>query len=747
MEKVILKIKGISCAACAAQIEKALFGLNGVKNTSVNFIAQKAGVIYDPSVLKLSDIKKAIEKAGYKIDTDEDNVKKAANTGNLKTKLLIAACFSLPLLYLAMAPMISLPLPYFLSPSSAPLINALLQLTLTIPVIIAGFNFYTSGFKNLSRLKPNMDSLIAIGTSSAVIFSIYNLFMLIQGNSEAAHSLYFETAAVIITLILLGKTIEAAQYKRTGDAITKLMSLAPKTAIIIIEGKERIVPIEKVVSGNIIFVKPGMKIPVDGVIIQGISTVDESMLTGESMPVDKKTGSSVYGGTVNYNGAFYFKALKTGSKTVLSQIIRLVENAQNSKAPIARLADIVCAFFVPAVCAVAVLSGIAWFAAVSFEFALSIFISVLVIACPCALGIAAPIAVMTAAGKGAKNGVLFKNGQALEIAGKIQTIVFDKTGTITEGKPIVTDIILGNSAWGAGNWKDSAEIKENFLQLAASAEKGSEHPLGQAIVNEAEKLGITTIKADVFASMPGYGIKAEVNGIPVLAGNKKLLEKYNIPLGKLEIVSDRIATEGKTPVYVVIHGKIAGIIAIADTLKKNSKKAVERIYKMGIDIVMITGDNRKTADAIAKEAGIKRVVSEVFPQDKLTIIKNLQAGIRKVAMIGDGINDAPALAQADIGIAIGNGADAAVEAADIVLMRNDPLDVLTAVNLSKSSIRIIKQNLALAFGYNILGIPIAAGVLHLFGGPLLNPMFAAAAMSLSSISVLLNTLRLKQVKL
>jgi len=681
-----------------------------------------------------------------------------AGAAKNKRKLIVAALFSAPLFYIAMAPMVSLPFPGFLAPMEFPLVYALIQLALTIPVIIAGFNFYTTGFKNILRLNPTMDSLIAIGTTAAVNYSLFSVFQITIGNHMAVESLYFETAAVIITLILLGRTLEAATKKRTGEAIKKLMGLTPKTAIVVENKKAKHIPIENVVPGNIILIKPGMKIPVDGVITEGYSTIDESMLTGESMPVDKKAGNAVFAGTINCNGRFFFKAKKTGSKTALARIIKLVEDAQSSKAPIARLADIVSRYFVPIVCAVAVFAGICWYAAASsglivlpngksaVEFSLTIFISVLVISCPCALGLATPTAIMTASGKGAQKGILIKSGLALEIAGKIQTVVFDKTGTITEGKLVVTDIILGNSEWGVGNWQSSMNIQDKFLQLAAGAEKGSEHPLGQAIIREAEKRGLSIPDATEFSAFSGYGIKAVVEEFPVLAGNKSFIEKNNIELGKLESVYDRLATEGKTPVFICIHGKIAGLLAVADVIKKNSKETAQKIFKMGIDVIMLTGDNRYTASAIAKEAGIERVISDVLPEYKASAIKNIQSEGRKVAMVGDGINDAPALAQADVGIAIGSGTDVAIEAADIVLMRNDPIDVLNTINLSRQTIRIIKQNLFWAFGYNVLGIPIAAGILYLFGGPLLNPMFAALAMSLSSISVLVNTLRLKRFK-
>jgi len=754
--KTQIKIGGMNCASCSARVEKTLRSLKGIESAVVNLAAEKASIIFDPKIISLSEIKNTINKIGYKVI--ENPVNKEIEIKALKKKFVIAASFTAPLLYIAMAPMLKLPFPSFISPAQFPLIYALLQLFFVIPVIAAGFHFYTSGFLKLFRLSPNMDSLIAIGTTSAVLFSLFNVFQITRGNHMAVHSLYFETASVIITLILLGKTLETSSKGRTGEAIKKLMSLAPKTAIVIEDKKGKEIPIENVVPGNIIFIKPGMKIPVDGTIIDGNSAVNESMLTGESIPVDKKPGDIVYGGTINCNGRLLFKAEKTGSNTALAQIIKLVEDAQSTKAPIARLADIVSAYFVPVVCGIALLSGILWFSAVSsgsanlpnglspYEFALTIFISVLVIACPCALGLATPTAVMVGTGKGAQNGILIKSGLALETAGKIQTVVFDKTGTITEGRPEVIDVIVGNSAWGVGVWENTPNVYDNFLQYVAAAEKGSEHPLGQAIVRAAEKKGLTLPESGEFTAIPGNGIKSIIEGTTVLAGNKKLMEKFNIDLGKLEDLYNRLASEGKTPVFVAIRDKIAGIITIADVVKMNSKNAIQMCHKMGIDVVMLTGDNKQASELVAKETGIDKIIPEVMPQDKTDIIKKLKAGGKIVAMVGDGINDAPALAQADIGIAIGSGTDVAIEAADIVLMKNDPMDVPNAINLSKQTIRIIKQNLFWAFGYNVLGIPIAAGALFLFGGPLLNPMFAAAAMSLSSVSVLLNALRLKFIK-
>jgi Cu+-exporting ATPase len=796
---VTIPIGGMTCAACSARVEKAIRGLEGVESAVVNLATEKATVVYKPQALRLSAIKEAVEKAGYQVldfskdgAADEDKMRKEREIRILRAKFIVALSFALPLLYIAMVPMmppwLTLPFPSSLAPMNFPLIYALAELVLVIPIIIAGNRFYTVGFKNILHRSPNMDSLIAIGTTSAVIYSLYNLWQIGRGNFSMVESLYFETAGVIIALILLGKTLEAVSKGRTSEAIKKLMGLAPKTALIIENGTEKEIPIDEVIPGDIIVVRPGGKIPVDGVVTEGQTSIDESMLTGESMPVDKKPGDPVYGATINANGAIRFKAEKVGSDTALAQIIKLVEDAQGSKAPIAQMADIVSGYFVPIVCAIALVSGLAWFAAASagivtipagksaLEFSLTIFISVLVIACPCALGLATPTAIMVGTGKGAENGILIKGGEALETAHKINTIVFDKTGTITEGKPEVTDIIVkggglpkrhGVWAWSfaSQNSTDNSPTpppespEEILLQITASAEKGSEHPLGQAIVQGAQARGLEILSTGSFQAITGRGIEADIKGLTVLAGNRKLMDERNISLTELEADSDRLAGEGKTPMYVALDGKAAGIVAVADVLKKSSKEAIESLHRMGIEVAMITGDNKKTAAAIARQVGIDRVLSEVLPQDKAAEIKKLQGESRVekrlrtspnhgnvVAMIGDGINDAPALAQADVGIAIGSGADVAMESADIVLMRSDLMDVPTAINLSKRTIRNIKQNLFWAFGYNSLGIPIAAGLLYLFGGPLLNPIFAAAAMSMSSVSVLTNALRLKRFK-
>jgi len=580
-----------------------------------------------------------------------------------------------------------------------------------------------------------MDSLIAIGTSAAFLYGIYAITRIANGNTEYANDLYFETAGVIISLILLGKYLESVTKGKTSEAIKKLMGLAPKTATVIHDGQEMVIPIEEVETGDVLLVKPGEKIPVDGEVVEGSTSVDESMLTGESIPVEKTNGSKVIGASINKNGMIKFKATKVGKDTALAQIIKLVEDAQGSKAPIARLADIIAGYFVPAVIVIAILAAAAWYlSGMSVIFSLTIFIAVLVIACPCALGLATPTAIMVGTGKGAEYGVLIKGGGALETAHKINTIVFDKTGTITEGKPQVTDIVT------------TGDISESELLLfSASAEKGSEHPLGEAIVNGARERNLDLLDVESFQAIPGHGIEVFIKGRKMLLGNKKLMDDRKIKI-TLQQDSDRLAAEGKTPMYIAADGRLAGIIAVADVMKPSSKRAVEMLHSMGIEVAMITGDNRRTAEAIAKLVGIDRVLAEVLPQDKANEVKKLQAEGKKVAMVGDGINDAPALAQADIGIAIGSGTDVAMESADIVLMRSDLMDVPTAIQLSRRTIRNIKQNLFWAFGYNTAGIPIAAGLLYLFGGPLLNPIIAAAAMAFSSVSVLANALRLKRFK-
>ena len=731
------KIEGMTCSACASRVEKVTNKMPGVENAVVNFATEKLSVSYDADSVSFGDIKAKVEKAGYKlIREDEQKVeekkKKLDEKGKLLWRLILSLIFAVPLLTITMGHMVGMPLPKIIDPMMNPLNFAIIQLVLTIPVMIIGYKFYYIGYKNLFKLSPNMDSLIAIGTSAAFIYSLYGTYKIYTGDGSYAMSLYYEAAVTILALITLGKYLEAISKGKTSQAIKKLMGLAPKTATIVRDGKELVIPIDEVIVGDIVIVKPGEKLPVDGEVIEGATAVDEAMITGESIPVEKTVGSKVIGASINKTGFIKYKATKVGKDTALSQIIKLVEDAQGSKAPIAKMADIIASYFVPIVIGLAILASIGWLiAGESGVFAITIFISVLVIACPCALGLATPTAIMVGTGKGAEYGVLIKGGEALEVTHQIDTIVFDKTGTITEGKPVVTDIITTTIS------------EDELLSIAASSEKGSEHPLGEAIVKGAEERNIKFKEISNFKAIPGHGIQVEIEGKVILLGNKKLMTENSIEIGDLGVKSDKLANEGKTPMYIAINNKLEGIIAVADTVKPSSKEAIENLHKMGIKVAMITGDNKKTADAIAKQVGIDIVLAEVLPEDKANEVKKLQEKGSKVAMVGDGINDAPALAQADIGIAIGTGTDVAIESANIVLMKGDLKDVATAIKLSKATIRNIKQNLFWAFGYNVLGIPVAMGVLHIFGGPLLNPMIGAAAMSLSSVSVLTNALRLR----
>ena len=743
---VTFPVEGMTCAACSSAIERGVGKMPGVLDIGVNLAMEKARIEYDPEQVRLSQIKQKIRELGYEpreVETghksDETADRKEAEIRGMWRRFLYSAVFALPLLYVAMGPMIpwlAWPVPRWMNPMQYPLVYALACLALVLPILWSGRRFYRVGLRTLLRGAPNMDSLIATGTGAAILYSLYSIWQISQGEFRAVNHLYFETAGVIITLIQLGKTLEANSKRRASEAAKKLLGLAPKTATVLHEGSQQEIPVDEIEPGDLLLVRPGEKIAVDGLVVSGDSSVDESMLTGESMPVEKKAGDGVTGASLNRTGVLTMRATRVGADTTLAQIIRLVEQAQGSKAPIARLADVISGWFVPIVIGIALLSGAAWLlAGHTVPFSLSIFIAVLVIACPCALGLATPTAVMVGSGRGAELGILVKGGEALETAHRIDTVVFDKTGTLTHGVPEVTDIVPlpGFSA-------------EAVLRHAASAEYGSEHPLAGAILRKASDDGIVQTPVTGFQAVPGRGIRAETPDGLLLLGNEKLMQENGIDPLPFRQESERIAGLGRTPMLLAVGGKAAGIIAAADTLKPTGRQAVERLRAMGIRIAMITGDHRLTAEAVAREAGIDIVLAEVLPGGKADAIKRMQGDGWIVAMVGDGINDAPALVQADIGIAVGSGTDVAVESADIVLIRNEIGDVASALRLGRATIRNIKQNLFWAFFYNLVGIPVAAGLLHAFGGPLLNPVFAAAAMSLSSVSVVGNALRLKAFK-
>ncbi|MFC4696266.1 heavy metal translocating P-type ATPase [Enterococcus aquimarinus] len=739
-------IEGMTCASCAQTIEKAVGKLSGVDKASVNLATEKMQVSYNPSAISVSDVTGAVSNSGYAAvlettDTQDNSraekrEKKEKRMKQLLNRFGISIIFTIPVLIISMGPMVGMPLPNIVDPMINAFNFSLLQLILTLPIMVVSWEYFQKGFKTLFKGHPNMDSLIALGTASAFVYSLAATIGTGLGYGNFSDLLYYEVTGVILTLHTLGLFLEERSKGQMSSAIEKLVNLAPKTARVIRNGVEQEITVDEVALGDVIRVRPGESMPVDGVVVEGRTSVDESMLTGESIPVEKEDGDEVIGASINKNGSIDYRATRVGSDTTLSQIIKLVEDAQGSKAPIARMADIITGYFVPIVIALAVLAGIAWLiAGQSGIFALSVIITTLVIACPCALGLATPTSIMVGTGKGAEHGVLIKSGEALETTHNLDTIVFDKTGTLTEGKPIVTDILV-----------TPLITKENLLYYAASGETGSEHPLGEAIVQKSKEENMTLAKPDHFEAIPGHGIRVEIEGKDMYIGNRKLMLEQKIDLSSMEKESDRLADEGKTPMYLSVDGELAGIIAVADTLKENSMKAVKELRRRGVEVIMITGDNKLTAKAIAKQVGIDSVLSEVLPEDKAEEVKKLQEAGKKVAMVGDGINDAPALAQADIGIAVGSGTDVAIESADIVLMRNDLTAVLTAIDLSHATLRNIKQNLFWAFAYNLVGIPVAMGLLYIFGGPLMSPMFAAVAMSFSSVSVLLNALRLRRFK-
>lgn len=734
-KKTTVLIEGMSCAACSRGVERSVSKVDGVLSVAVNLTTNSAAVVYENKQCELSDIEAAVVRAGFKVVKNKDtaNENAAKNEKMSKINLIIALIFSIPLFVISMGHMMGISLPNVISPDSNPVRFALVQLVLVIPVLIAGRKFFINGVRAVFHKNPNMDTLVAMGSSSAFIYSIVMTAKIIADNNGHSHHLYYESAGMIITFILIGKMLEAISKKRTTDAVGKLRSLIPDTTEVMRNGEKMTVKTAEIQIGDIFTVVPGSAVAADGKVISGSTSVDESMITGESMPVSKKTGDTVFGGTINKNGTVEVEVTATYGETVLSQIIRSVEDAGASKAPIATLADKISGVFVPTVFAIAVFSAVIWaLTGKDFSFCLNVFISVLVIACPCALGLATPTAIMVATGKGAQNGILFKGGEPLEALSKADTVVFDKTGTLTKGDPQVTDILpVGIS-------------EEELLKYCASAEKNSEHLLGEAIVKKynGEYFDVTD-----FEALSGLGLSATVNGKLVFIGNRELMNQNGIDEKVTEKIGAPLSDEGKTVVYISIDGEFAGAIAIADVLKDDAAETVKLLNSLGVETVMLTGDNKKTANAIAKIAGIKTVFAEVLPRDKQNVIIDLQKQGKKVCMVGDGINDAPALVSADVGVAVASGTDVAVESADVVLMNSETTSLYKAIRLSQKTLRKIKQNLFWAFAYNTVGIPIAAGLLYALGGNLLDPMFAAAAMSLSSVTVVTNSLLLRRYKL
>ncbi len=731
-------IEGMNCASCAAHVEKAAAKVDGISFASVNLATERLTVKFDDKRTSPGQIIDAVTRAGYRaVDDEKERRTRRSETEKLKYRLIWSLIFTIPLLAVAMAAMAGVRLPAFTDPGTSPMVFALLQLVLATGVIVTGRHFYTAGTKTLLKGNPGMDTLVAMGTAAAFTYSLYATIRIAGGDSHFVHNLYYESAATIITLILTGRYLESRSRSKAGSAIRELLSLSPPLATVIRDGKEKRVPAAKVAEGDLLIVRPGERFPVDGIITEGVTSADESMLTGESTPVDKSTGSEVTGASININGSVTYRATRVGSATTLAQIIKMVEEAQGSKAPIARLADRISGIFVPVVILLALLSASGWLIGTGdFRLAFTVLISVLIIACPCALGLATPVAVMVGTGRGARNGIFIKSGAALETARKADVVVLDKTGTITTGKHAVTDIVP------AADYD-----REELLALAASAEQRSEHPVAGAVTEYAEENGITTEAPERFTALPGYGVEAFAGGRHILAGNSRLMRERKIDTVEMEAAAESLAAAGKTVLYVAADGKCRGVIAVADTIRADSEEAVRQMSMMGLEVMMITGDSQATAKHIAKEAGIGHVIAGVLPGDKAGEIRKLRNSGKSVIMVGDGINDAPALATADVGIAIGSGTDVAMEAADVVLMKSDLRDVVRTLKLSRATIKNIRQNLFWAFFYNILGIPVAMGVLHLFGGPLLNPMIAAAAMSFSSVSVVWNALRLRNIRL
>ncbi|WP_161980602.1 heavy metal translocating P-type ATPase [Streptococcus sp. S784/96/1] len=742
MVKETFVIDGMTCASCVLNVENAVKKIDGIESAVVNLTTEKMSVDFDSEKVSPEMIADAVADAGYGAHVFIEGQEKSQENREqehllgMKTRLIWSAVFTVPLLYISMGSMVGLPLPEWLAHEISPIMFALSQLLLTLPVMVISWKFYSNGFRALAKGHPNMDSLVAVATSAAFLYSLYSSYHVVSGHYHLIHELYYESVAVILTLITLGKFFETLSKGKTSEAIKKLMHLSAKEARVLRDGKELILPIDQVILGDLIIVRPGEKIAVDGKVITGSSSVDESMLTGESIPVEKGLDSKVFGGSINRQGSLTVVAEKLGGETLLSQIIKLVEDAQQTKAPIAKIADRVSGVFVPIVMAIAIISGLAWYliGGESFTFAMTVAVAVLVIACPCALGLATPTAIMVGTGLAASNGILFKTGDSLEMAHQVDTIVFDKTGTITRGKPELVSLYTYDNS-------------KAILQLLASLESLSEHPISSAIVQKAKQEKIELLEVTHFESLAGFGLKGIVNGYELLVGNYSLMEKHCIDLSKMEADFNQLISEGQTPVLAAIDGQLVGLIGVADQLKEDSQKAIKSLQKNGLELIMLTGDHEVTAQTIAQKAGINKVISQVLPDQKAQVIEDLQSQGKKVAMVGDGINDAPALALADIGIAMGAGTDIAIESADVVLMKPDLMDVTKVLKISQSTLIAIKENLFWAFIYNVLAIPVAMGVLHLFGGPLLNPMLAGLAMSFSSVSVVANSLRLKLKKL
>ena len=766
MKKETYDITGMSCAACSARIEKGISGMEGMQQCSVNLLKNSMTVSYDEAELDSGKIIHQVEDIGYGASLHQTQGSKttgasgrgkngatdaaAAAAKQMKQRLIVSLVFTIPLFYISMGHMAGWPLPPWLLGARNHMIFAFTQFLLVLPVLIAGGHYFKNGLRNLWHRSPNMDSLIALGSGAAFVYGIYAIYKIAWGFSiedmdmveTFGMNLYFESSAMILTLITLGKFMEARAKSKTSEAITKLMDLAPKTAKVLRNGQEEEISVDDVQNGDILVVRDGDTVPVDGKITEGFASVDESAITGESLPVDKQAGDPVTGGTINRTGYFQMEATAVGEHTTLSKIIQLVDDATSSKAPIAKLADRVSSVFVPVVITIALLAAILWLlAGQSFEFALSVAISVLVISCPCALGLATPTAIMVGTGRGAAKGILIKSAEALEITHSIDTVVLDKTGTVTQGKPVVTDVIALEADGKAAG--ENTQAYTELLRLAFSLEKMSSHPLAEAIVKKAEACSAAFQEVSDYEMIPGQGIAGTIDKARCLAGNRKLMETNRIDISVAAGLQEKLADEGKTPLYFAQGGKFLGVIAAADVVKPTSREAIARLQEMRMDVIMLTGDNARTAEAIKKQVGIKTVIADVLPQDKEEKVRRLQEQGHKVAMVGDGINDAPALARADVGIAIGAGTDVAIESADIVLMKSDLMDAASAVSLSRAVMRNIKQNLFWAFFYNAIGIPVAAGVLYPAFHILLNPMIGAAAMSFSSVSVVSNALRLR----